>query len=88
MKKILFTAIAMVAFGLGANAQTDEAECLRKANNHADGLKDKGYSDEQIDASRAGYYQGCLDQKKENKEPKKKTKIIMKSGKGGGISIQ
>lgn len=69
MKKILFTALAMVAFGLGANAQTwDSIECGQKADAHAEKLRKSGADDETVKNRRAGYYQGCLDEKAENRK--------------------
>jgi len=68
MKKLLLSAIACVAFAGTANAQiSDSLLCNADADAYADRLKDQGYDQETIDARRAGYYAGCMEQKKKQR---------------------
>lgn len=71
MKKILFTAIAMVAFGLGANAQSNlipkpfqdlAFRCALGAQAHAESEKylNPDMSDEEFDQIKRSFFAGCI----------------------------
>lgn len=74
MKKLLFSAIAMIAFSVDSSAQTgiliidvsDSLDCLNKADKYV--ASQGPISDSAKEALKKAYYDGCMEGKKSNKE--------------------
>ena len=84
MKKMLFSAIAMVAFSVNSSAQTgilvidisDSLDCGSKADKYVASL---GPLSEQARKShRKAYFDGCMDGKKKDKATVETNKTISK----------
>src|SRR5690606_5455900 len=77
MKKLLFSAIAMIAFSVDSSAQTgiliidvsDSLDCLNKADKHLKSQEGWSLMDPNVaSAIKNAYYAGCMEGKKSNKE--------------------
>lgn len=82
MKKMLFAAIAMVAFTLSANAQSqvDHLICNVASINYGVFLENNtNLSSDEIKLMKQAYYRGCIDERNCHKEGKQEKTLVRSS---------